>query len=312
MSSSSNKSKVFGIFFLCVAIIGNFVFCYLWLRDGSDELRIASKKQKYPYISETVLASDGEDIFVNFLPLRKKILTMTDPYRETFAMYFEYLPSGTSIGVNRNNEFTAASLLKVPVVMAYYDRKENLGIKGDQLVAINKNELNNRFGELYKKGAGYQLSLDDAVRLAIVESDNTASLIIADHITNADYKNVYDGLDIPISVRDNVPVITANDYTEILKSLYYSSILSMDDSQHVLDLMTKTKFNEMLPAGVPDDIPVAHKIGLIDNQIYQDCGIVYVPRKPYALCMISKSDKETAKKRMKEVSKTIYDYVSQQ
>jgi beta-lactamase class A len=308
----SSRTKFFLISLLIAALIGDAVFFYLWMKDGADERRIAFAKENYPYISKQVLEGDGEDIIVNFLPLRQQLHQIVEPFQETFAMYFEYLPSGTSIGINRTDEFTAASLLKIPVVMAYYNRKENLGIKGDELVEIQPNELNNKYGTLYKKGAGYKITLDDAVKLAITESDNTASLIIADHITNSDYKDVYDGLDIPLSIKDNQPVITANDYTDILKSLYYSSILSTDDSEKVLSMMAQTRFHDMIPAGLPANIPVAHKIGLIDNQIYQDCGIVYAPNRPYALCMISKSDKKTAQARMSKISKVIYDYVSKE
>jgi beta-lactamase class A len=307
---NSSRTKRFFICLLIAALVGDIVLFYLWMSNGADERNIAVAKEKFPFISQQVLEGDGDDVIVNFLPLRQQLHNIIDPFQNNFALYFEYLPSGTSIGINRTDEFTAASLLKIPVVMAYYNRKENLGLKGDELVEILPNELNSKYGDLYKKGAGYKISLDDAVKLAITESDNTASLVIADHITNNDYKDVYEGLDIPISVKDNQPVITANDYTDILKSLFYSSILSPEDSQKILSLMTQTKFHDMLPSGVPSNIPVAHKIGLIDNQIYQDCGIVYAPKRPYALCMISKSDRKTAQTRMSKISKTVYDYVS--
>ncbi len=309
---SSSRTKAFLLCLLIAAVIGDVAFFYLWMRDGADERKVTMAKTKYPFVSQQVFEGDGDDIIVNFLPLRQQLHQFIDPFQNTFAMYFEYLPSGTSIGINRTDEFTAASLLKIPVVMAYYNRKENLGLKGDEQVEILPNELNNKYGELYEKGAGYKISLDDAVKLAITQSDNTASLIIADHITNSDYKDVYDGLDIPLSIKDNQPVITANDYTDILKSLYYSSILSPDDSEKILSLMTQTRFHDMIPAGVPANVPIAHKIGLIDNQIYQDCGIIYAPKRPYALCMISKSDKKTAQARMNKISKMIYDYVSKE
>ena len=66
----------------------------------------------------------------------------------------------------------------------------------------------------------------------------------------------------------------------------------------------------MLPSGVPKNIQVAHKIGLVTKQIYEDCGIVYVPQRPYILCMVSKSDATVAQQRMHALSKIVYDYVS--
>ncbi len=250
------------------------------------------------------------DLINNFLPLRQQVHQITDPYQDSVALYFEYLPTGTSIGVNENDEFTAASLLKVPVIMAYLHKKERLGVKLDPTVTIQPNELNSEFGDLYKKGAGASLNLGDAVKAALQQSDNTASLVLADQLSDDDFMYVYEGLDIQPETENKSPIITANQYSSILRSLYFSSILTNNDSEYILDLMTKTDFHDMLPSGVPDNVPVAHKIGLIDKQIYSDCGIVYVPNRPYLLCIISKSDKDTAKTRMHDISKAVYDYVA--
>lgn len=299
---------------LAVLLLGNGILFYLWQSAAKNGRDFTTSQNKYPLIAKRVLLeewSGSSDIITNFLPLRQKLHETINPYQDSFALYFEYLPTGTSIGINEDSEFTAASLLKVPVVMAYYHKKESLGLDQDPTVKIRQSELDKHFGDLYKKGVGYEINLADAAKLALTESDNTASLILANNISQDDFNYVYEGLDIPLTVKDQSPIVTAQQYTSILKSLYFASILTKDDSEKILDLLTKTKFNDKLPAGVPQGIPVAHKIGLIDKQIYQDCGIVYVPGRPYVLCMISKSDKDTARDRMKALSKIVYDYVSQ-
>ncbi len=298
------------IFLLVISIIGNIVLFIFWRKEADNHMQFITLEKKYPLISKRVLQGAKNDITVSFLSLREQLKAIVGPYQDSFAFYFEYLPTGTSIGVNEDSEFTAASLLKVPIVMAYKYKNDRLGIEKDPTVKLQKNELNDRYGSLYRKGAGYEVNLADAVRMSIVESDNTASLLLADQISNDDFKYVYEGLDIPMALKGDSPIITAIQYTSVLKSLYFSSILEKEDSQEILDLMTKTKFNDMLPAGVPKNVPVAHKIGLIDKEIYQDCGIVYVPNRPYALCMISKSDNDTARKRMQHISRKVYEYVS--
>ncbi len=303
-------SIIFIFFFL--SIITNVVLFILWQQVSQNNYDFATMQKRYPLISKRVLQTFQNDILINFLPLRNKLNTETVPYQNDFALYFEYLPTGTSIGINANDEFTAASLLKVPVVMAYYHKKEQQGISKDPVVSIRQSELNSDYGNLYKKGAGYKINLSDAVKLALQQSDNTASLVLADQITNDDFKFVYEGLDIPLTLQGESPIITAREYVSVFKALYFASILSNDDSEKILEMLTKTEFKNMLPAGVPPGIPVAHKIGLINKQIYQDCGIVYLPNRPYALCMVSKSDIKTAASRMQEISKEVYDYVSHQ
>jgi beta-lactamase class A len=235
---------------------------------------------------------------------------LADPFGTTFALYFEYLPTGTTIGINGDNKFTAESLLKVPVVMAYFYKKETMGIKSDPTVAILPSELNSQFGNLYKKGAGYNINLSDAVKLALQQSDNTASLIIADQILESDFQFVYDGLDIPEMVIGKSPIITAEENVSVLKALYVGSVLTNTDSEYILSLLTKTDFNDMLPSGVPANIPIAHKIGVVNGQLYADCGIVYYPNRPYVLCMVSHSDYKTARSRLHTISQLVYTYIS--
>lgn len=293
---------------LLASFVGNFLLFQQLQQAHPSEL--SSVKEQYPLMSTRGLNPRyPNDLLVNFLPLRQNIHKTVDPYADSFAIYFEYLPTGTTIGINEDHNFTAESLLKVPVVMAYFHKKERLGMKSDPTVSLVQSELNSKFGDLYKKGVGYQINLGDAVKLALQKSDNTASFLLADQISEDDFQFVYDGLDIPEMVSGKSPIITAQEYTSVLKALYFGSVLNNDDSEYILTLLTHTDFKDMLPSGVPADVPVAHKIGLVDGQIYQDCGIVYYPNRPYILCMVSHSDQKTAQKRMHAISKMVYDYV---
>jgi beta-lactamase class A len=297
---------------LLVSVIGNIAIFCLWTSTPKNGVDVSALQSKYPLISKKVLTDSANDLLINFLPLRQKLHQETDPYQDAIALYFQYLPTGTTIGINEDAEFTAASLLKVPVVMAYFHRKEMLNQMSDPTVTIQEKELDSHFGDLYKKGQGYNLNLQDAVRLALTKSDNTASLVLADHITDSDFNFVYEGLDIVPTLEGNTPVISAQEYSSILRALYFSSVLDKDDSEKILELLTQTDFTSMLPAGVPNTVKVAHKIGLIDKELYNDCGIIYVPNRPYTLCVIAKGSTATATARIKRISQMVYDYVSSQ
>ena len=264
---------------------------------------------KYRFLSPRVLAEIHSDFLLNFLNLRDNLHQKIDPLKDNFALYFEYLPSGTSIGINSGNEFFAASLFKLPVVMAYLRHKENINSKNDIKVRLTSDMLDNRFGDLWKKGEGYEIGLDEAARLSLEKSDNTAAKALGAAITQKDFDDVYRGIDINLQMNDKGTVMTAKNYSSILKALYFSAVLTRDDSETILSYLTKSDFNDKLTAGVPSDITVAHKIGVIDNESYMDCGIIYIPKRPYILCMVSKGTEDEARNRMSSVSKAIYDYV---
>jgi len=267
-------------------------------------------RQKYPFLATRILQEFKSDILINFLDLRTRLRSQVEPYKDTFAFYFEYLPTGTSVGVNEKAEFPAASLLKVPVVMAYRHQVERTGEDSDREVSIRSDEIDKTFGTLYKSGAGAKIKLSEAERLALVESDNTAARVLTDNVSVDDFSEIYEGLDISLKEGDSGVILTAKSYASILKSLYFSSLLTKDNSQYILDLLDKSMFNDKLPAGVPSRISVAHKIGVLGEDLFMDCGIVYVPNRPYLLCMISVSSEDVARERMVKMSKTVYDFVS--
>lgn len=276
-------------------------------------------QKKYPLLSKRILNEYPQDILINFLDLRAALREKVGTFEEsTFGVYFEYLPTGTSIGVNERYEVYAASLFKLPVIMTYYRWKERTGRNDDPKLIVKESELDSNFGNLWKKGAGYKIRLSEAVRLAIIESDNTAARVIVSYLKEEeDFKAVYEGLDIDLKTDSAGTLLTAKSYSSILKALYFSAVLNKDDSNEILNLLTKTNFPDKLAAGVPQSIPVAHKIGnyIGENEndlAYSDCGIVYVPRRPYILCMVSVSNEDVARERMQSISRIVYDFVSRE
>jgi len=281
-----------------------------------DSNSFENQEKKYPLLSKRILNEFQQDILINFLDLRKVLRSQVEPYGDNFGFYFEYLPTGTSIGVNEKNEFYAASLFKVPVIMAYYRYLNR--IKSDEdldkEINVEKDDIDSQFGSLWKLGEGSKIKTSEAIRLALEESDNTAAKLIARRIMEEDFNNVYEGLDIELQTASGGAVLTAKNYTSILKALYFSAVLEKDDSNQILNYLTQSEFNNKLVAGIPQNVKVAHKIGEYRDEkgdrAYMDCGIVYVPKRPYTLCMVSISDEKIANERMSKLSKTIYDFVS--
>lgn len=291
---------------LVVSGIGNL---YLW-QQARDTKMFQSLVARYPLLSPRILRDNHSDFIFNFLDLRTKLHAKLDALNNDFALYFEYLPTGISININSTNDFYAASLFKLPVVMAYFKHKERVNSTEDIKVKLTAEMLDNRYGELWKKGVGYEIGMDEAAKLALTKSDNTAAEALAPIITQPDFDDVYQGLDININIASQGAILNVRNYSSILKALYFASVLTRDDSQKILSYLSMTDFNDKLVAGIPNGVTVAHKIGVIDPDSYRDCGIVYVPNRPYILCMISHGTEKQAQQRMKEVSRMVYDYVA--
>jgi beta-lactamase class A len=310
-----NKRLFFIVFALSVLI--NTFTLILFFQNKSiveAERNFESQQKIYPLLSKRILREFRQDILLNFLDLRSDLRATVAPWEHEFSFYFEYLPTGSSIGVNEKDEFYAASLFKLPVVMAHYYQLERLKSTEDPVLTIGPEHIDKEFGDLWKKGVGYSLKASEAISLALRESDNTAIKLIVSKITEQDFEKVYESLDIELTTDNNGAKLTTKGYSSILKALYFSSILDKENSQKILDMLTETRFIDKLPAGVPENIPVAHKIGVFNkegkDEAYMDCGIVYIPQRPYVLCMLSKSNEQIAREKMQLISQKVYDFVS--
>jgi beta-lactamase class A len=270
-----------------------------------------STVEQLPYLSKRIFTEKQNDILINFVPLRSAARDYIEAQKEEIGYYFEYLPSGTSIGINEKMEIRIASLIKVPVVMAFYKLIEEGKLSEDTELTVREKDINIDFGNLWRDGPNSKISVKEAILLSIIESDNTAARVLNSNLPEGAIDDVYDSLDIPKNFADGYPIISPKNYTSILRSLYLSSYLIKEYSNEILDILTRTKFSDMLPAGVDKEIKVAHKIGIYDTQkVFSDCGIIYVPDRPYTLCIMVKGSQEQSREHISLLSKMAFEYVS--
>jgi beta-lactamase class A len=180
---------------------------------------------------------------------------------------------------------------------------------------VTKDMLDSSFGELYKKGAGYTLSVREAAQIMLEQSDNTALAVIAASVKGKipEDRTVYQYTDVDFSQNKDLTVLmNARAYSSILKCLYFSCYNNKEDSQQILQYLTKSNFNNRLAAGVADkNIKIAHKIGNYSNDVQSDCGIIYYPKRNYLLCvMLNGPDSASTDTDISMLSKITYDYVN--
>ncbi len=270
-----------------------------------------------PYLSPRIFLPDQNDTIVDLTPLRMQMRAYEKTIAEPTGVYFEYLPSGSSISIDEDALFIEASLLKVPVAIETYKLKDEGFLSMDDTIQLEQGDKDPNFGSLWKRDVGTVLTVRDVVREMLQESDNTALQMLGrklESVRPGFVNEVFDDLDIPKAMSAQGVMISAKNYVSILRSLYLASSLPKQDAQEVLAMLTETIFSDKLPAGVPADIPVAHKIGVFEKEgysTYADCGIVYVPRRPYALCMFVLGSNDHATQYMQNFSRMAYDYIAQ-
>jgi len=268
-----------------------------------------------PFLSKRIFIDNNNDILINFTELRSQLRAYVEGADDLTAVYFEYLPSGISIGVNEKEEFFPASLLKVPIAMAVYKNIEERKIHKNTVIAIKPAYIDASSGEIWKAGAGATITVDTAIRETLIASDNTAKNALLSVLSKEDIEFVFDSLDIDKASYENNTFITAKNYASVLRSLYLSSYLTKEHSNEILQILTNSHETNKIRAGIPAEIPVAHKFGIAKagkniQPLHSDCGIVYIPKRPYILCIMMQTSEEKSQAVMREIAAITYQYVA--
>lgn len=261
--------------------------------------KIASQKiapiNSQPYINP-MLSCVGQ--FHELKPFKSRIQTLIDDAKlkgkaTQVSVFFRSLNNGYLFGINRKEKYYPASLLKVPVMMAYLKQ----ALKDPQLL-----EKKVKFEKAYqgvppnevigKIEVGREYSIKDLIEKMVVLSDNDATLLLNDHINPEAYKTTLKelGLNIPERTTPDDNFMVVEDYGRILRILYNSSYLNRDLSNYALMLLSKAQYSEGIPSGTQGK-QVSHKFGeWFYNGEFQlhDCGIVYHAEQPYLLCIMAK------------------------
>jgi beta-lactamase class A len=169
---------------------------------------------------------------------------------------------------------------------------------------------------------GKSYTVKELMEEMIINSDNNALQVLYSYRQNS-LTSIFNDMKIPLPSTDveiaGKDFVTTRDIARFLLVLYNASYLNPKDSEEALEILSKTFFKDGIVAGVPDDVIVSHKFG--ERQIMQpdknlkielhDCGIVYHPKNPYILCIMTKGNNlDSQKKQIQKISKTIYTSVN--
>ena len=145
---------------------------------------------------------------------------------------------------------------------------------------------------------GSLYTVRQGIEMMIRYSDNNSLNFLNHFISPVDYQTTFRDLKIPLTLNATEKNVMVNieSYSYFFRTLYNATYLNREYSEKALELLTQTNYKNGLVAGIPADVPVAHKFGSATisengqtvNELH-DCGIIYNPNHPYLLCIMTKS-----------------------
>ncbi len=252
---------------------------------------------------------------------------------ETVAVAVYDLESRHSLLINENVEMHAASTMKVPVMMEVFRLAAANKLKlGDRIAIRNSfssvvdgspyelDEKDDSASDFYQS-QGETASIRELVDVMITRSSNLATNLLIDRVganevtalarqlgatTLKVRRGVEDGKAFRAGINNTT---TARDLMVLLRALTEGKFFTPEHSDEMVDVLLRQEFNEALPAGVPDDVPVAHKTGSI-TKIKHDAGIVFPwDRRPYVIAVLVRglSDETQSNALIANISRIVYE-----
>jgi beta-lactamase class A len=237
------------------------------------------------------------------------------------AIYYRDLTNGPWFGINSDEPFLPASLLKVPIAMTVLKMAEDDPTILSRVIRVNEPYVfpgdKAQFISPEKQvEVGKEYTVRELMELALGYSDNHANMILYNQVVDTEVLfDLFTRLGVPTDVLNNMnATISARNYATFFRILYNSSFLNRASSELLLEFLSETSFTKGLIGGVPEMTVVSHKFGEAgttqEHQLH-DCGIVYHEKYPYVACVMARGPSiEELESSIQEVSRILYTEVS--
>lgn len=255
------------------------------------------------------------------LQLKNEIQTLSAAYAQlTPGVFFVDLDTGAYLDVNANNTFSAASTIKVPILIALFQDVDAGKIRLDEPLTMQAEYVAGGSGDMQDQPVGTEYTVLETARKMITISDNTATNMLIARLGGQNALNQRFqswGLS-STQIQNFLPDIQGTNTTSPKDLVYLMAmvekggLLSLRSRDRVLDIMQATENNTLLPQGLGKDATIAHKTGNIGS-VLADTGIVDLPNgKRYLASIIVKRpyDDPAAQELIRQISQAAYQSFS--
>lgn len=277
--------------------------------------------------------------------LGKKLSDLANEYRGIIGIYAKDLKSGEIISVNGDSLFPTASVIKLPILVEFFNRVKNNEIDPENYIIIPESTKVGGAGVIQFFNGDTRIKLIDAATLMIILSDNTATNAIIDQFGKthdekldavnsrmlslglkntkllnkvfsfATKKNTYE------AKRYGLGYSSPMEMGKLLEMLYNHQVIDSFYSEWIISILKNQQDDTMIRRFLPynklkenESIIVANKTGAVDRSRI-DVGIVYAPKTDFVLAIFADQSKDIswthdnkAQNAVAKAARLIYDY----
>lgn len=220
---------------------------------------------------------------VGQLKSKFQALAAQRPQLQPGALFVD-LDTGAYVEIESTTVFSAASTIKVPILVAFFQAVDEGTVRLDEMLTMTPELIGGGSGAMqYQKPGTKYTALYTATKMIEI-SDNTATNMIIARLGGAEVLNAKFrdwGLENtvihnPLPDLKGTNTTTPHELVKLMAQIERGKLVSPRSRDRILDIMYKTVTNTLLPRGLGEGAKIAHKTGDIGSTV-GDVGLIDMP-----------------------------------
>ena len=238
----------------------------------------------------------------------------------SLSSYLYDLETHAYFNVNGSSPIPAASIIKIPVLVAFLQDVDAGRIRLDEPLAMKESQIATGSGDMQDEPPGTVYTALETASWMIVNSDNTATNMLIDRLGGAEKLNERfrswgmksTQIRNPLPDLDGTNTTSPEDLVNLMAQINKGELLSLRSRDRMMAIMQRTYTKTLIPQGVGDGALVSHKTGDIGAMV-GDAGLVDLPNgKRYILvAMVQRPHNDgRAQELIRLTSRAVYDHLN--
>lgn len=252
--------------------------------------------------------------------VKPKIQSLIEQYDTlSSGMFFLDLETGNYLDINGSRIFPAASTIKLPILIAFYQDVDAGKISMNETLVMRPDLVASGSGTMQDEADWTKFSIRETVDKMITISDNTATNMIIDRLGGiAKVNQRFRSWGLNDTVIRNwlgdfqgTNTTSSVEMVRLLAMVVQNKLVSDSSREQVLGLLRHTTIKTLLPAGIGPGAAIADKTGDI-GFLVGDAGIIDMPngRRYLAAIFVKRPYNDPiVRDFVRQISRVVYNYL---
>ena len=318
------RVMLYGLRSLIVGVgIGAIVGTLLSILDPANRINSVAVVSQSPATQKAPeSASTGLYMSQEITPLKNTLQSLTAGNSDLRpGVFLLDLDNGAYVDINGNMSFPAASTIKIPILIAFFQDVDAGKIPLDEILTLEKEMIVGGSGNMqYQAPGGKYTALDLATKMITI-SDNTATNMLVAKLGGQEALNgrfrswglTTTMIRSPLPDLQGTNTTSARELVNLISMVNQGNVVTMRSRDLMLNIMSRTERDNLLPAGLGKGANAYHKTGDIGTML-ADAGLIDVPtgKRYIAAIMVQRPNNDPrAAKLISSISSSAYQYFSQ-